>query len=202
VHQPLAERDEFQQEIRDRLEQSQQYFNSFYDKKHREMTYAIGDWVWLRLINRPVASLDIKGHNKLGPHFYGPFQIAEKIGEVAYKLNRPTGAKLHNVFHVGLLKPYHGTPPAGPGVLPTIKNGRACPQPTEVIKGRLAQGKQLLIRWEGQSAADATWVEVNAFRQEFPAFKLADELSVKEGRDVMTSLHYQRCARAQGAAPS
>jgi hypothetical protein len=51
------------------------------------MTYTIGEWVWLRLINRPVASLDVKGHNKLGPRFYGPFQIAEKIGEVAYKLN-------------------------------------------------------------------------------------------------------------------
>jgi hypothetical protein len=77
-------------------------------------------------------------------------------------------------------------------VLPTIKNGRACPQPAEVIKGRLARGKQeLLIRW----------VEVNAFRQEFPAFKLTDDFIVKEGRDVMTSLHYQRHARSQGMAP-
>jgi hypothetical protein len=121
------------------------------------MTCIIGNWVWLCLINRPVASLDIKGRSRPGPHFYGPFQIIEKIGKVAYKLNLPIDAKLHNVFHVGLLKPYHGAPPVGLGVLSTIKNDRACPQPTGVIKGRLAQGKQeLLIRWEGQSAADAT----------------------------------------------
>lgn len=34
VHQQLAEQDVFLQEIRDRLEQSQQYYKSFNDKKH------------------------------------------------------------------------------------------------------------------------------------------------------------------------
>jgi hypothetical protein len=82
-------------------------------------------WVWLRLLNRPVASLDITGHGKLGPLFYGPFKIIEQVGDIAYKLELPAGAKLHNVFHVSLLKPYHGTTPIGPGVLPPTHHGRA-----------------------------------------------------------------------------
>jgi hypothetical protein len=72
-----------------------------------------------------------------------------------------------------------------------VKHGRACPHLAEVIKGRLARDVQeLLVRWEGQCAADATWVELEAFRREFPAFKLEDEFIVEGGIDVMTGLKY------------
>jgi hypothetical protein len=37
VAQQLAERDEFLAEIRDHLEQAQQHYKSYYDKKHRDL---------------------------------------------------------------------------------------------------------------------------------------------------------------------
>jgi hypothetical protein len=37
VAQQLAERDEFLTEIRDHLEQAQQQYKSYYDKKHRDL---------------------------------------------------------------------------------------------------------------------------------------------------------------------
>jgi hypothetical protein len=128
VAQQLAERDKFLTEICDHLEQTQQHYKSYYNKKHRDLQFSVHDWVWLRLLNRPVASLDITGRGKLGPHFYGPFKIIEWVDDVAYKLKLPTGAKLHSVFHVSLLKPYHGTMPNGPDILPPTRHGRAIPQ--------------------------------------------------------------------------
>jgi hypothetical protein len=45
VQQQLQERDEFLLEIRERLEQAQQCYKGFYDQKHREVEFAVGDWV-------------------------------------------------------------------------------------------------------------------------------------------------------------
>jgi hypothetical protein len=112
--------------------------------------------------------MDVKGRSKLGPKFYGPFRVHDQVGEVAYKLELPEGAQLHNVFHVGLLKPHKGEATQSPGVLPPAKHERAIPQPAEVIKARLARGVQeLLVHWDGQNATDATWVELAAFKKEF-----------------------------------
>jgi hypothetical protein len=68
----------------------------------------------------------------------------------------------------------------GSGVLPPTRHGRACPQPVEVIKGRLVHGKQeLLVRWKGQATSNATRVELEAFQKEFPSFQLEDKLIVQ-----------------------
>jgi hypothetical protein len=187
VDQQLAACDEFILEVRDRLEQAQQLYKEAYDKNHRDLVFAVGDWVWLRLLHRPIASLSTHGRGKLGPRF----QIKERVGDVTYKLNLLASARLHDVFHVGLLKPHKGAAPLAPGALPPTLHGRACPQPAEVIKGRLARGiQELLVRWEGQNAANATWVDLPTFQAQFPSFQLEDALVVNGGRVVMTGLKY------------
>jgi hypothetical protein len=80
----LNERDEFLVEIRERLVQSQQHYKLFYDRHHRKVEFQPGQWVWLRLVHRPVGSLEMQGRGKLGPKFYGPYQVEEHIGDVAY----------------------------------------------------------------------------------------------------------------------
>jgi hypothetical protein len=70
-------------------EQAQQYYKTYYDNKHREVTFEVGDWVWIRLLHRPVTSLDVKGRGKLGPKFFGLYKILEQVGDVSYKLKLP-----------------------------------------------------------------------------------------------------------------
>jgi hypothetical protein len=140
VDQQLAACDEFVVEIHDCLEQAHQLYKAAYDKNHHDLTFMVGDWVWLRLLHRPIASLSTHGHGKLGPRFYGPFQIKEWVGDVAYKLNLPASARLCDIFHAGLLKPHKGVAPLALRTLPPTLHGRACPQPAKVIKGRLARG--------------------------------------------------------------
>lgn len=123
----------------------------------------MGQWVWLRLVHRLIASLGVHGRGKLGPRYFGPYEVAERVGEVAYRLELPVGARLHNVFHVGLLKP-HGTPPNAPPPLPPVQNGRACPVPAIVLQGRLARGcYELLVQWRDPDAASASWVSLEDF---------------------------------------
>jgi hypothetical protein len=40
----------------------------------------------------------------LNPRYYGPYQINEKVGIVAYKLKLIEGSSIHLAFHVSLLK--------------------------------------------------------------------------------------------------
>jgi hypothetical protein len=72
--------------------------------------FKLGDQVWLdaRNLKLPYRS------KKMQPKRLGPFKIIELIGLRAYKLELPKGWKIHNVFHISLLVPFHSTEAHGP----------------------------------------------------------------------------------------
>jgi hypothetical protein len=198
VHQQLLDHDEFLMQAREQLEQFQHHYKLHYDSKHRDLQFNEGDWVWLHLLHHPVASLKLAGRGKPGPKFFGPFQVVDKVGDVMYKLQLSAGAKIHDVFHVGLLKPFHSTPPSSPRTLPPLRHGCAYLEPLPIIKSRLARGKHdVLVQWKGLPAAESSWVTLDEFRQLYPSFHLEDKLIVQGGRDVMWGLQYSRHGKKQ-----
>ena len=52
-----------------------------------------------------------------------------------------------------------------------------------------------MIQWKGESAASATWEDVEPFCTKYPAFQLEDELLLDGGRDVMWGRTYIRRQR-------
>ena len=64
------------------------------------ISYEVGDLVLLNTVN--LKSKGISG--KLRKKFIGPFRIIERIGTQSYRVELPQECKIHNVFHVSILK--------------------------------------------------------------------------------------------------
>ena len=48
---------------------------------------------------------------KLQPKFVRPYKILQRVGNVVYRLELPPNlSRIHNIFHVSLLKKYHPDP--------------------------------------------------------------------------------------------
>ncbi|KAG8493029.1 hypothetical protein CXB51_010399 [Gossypium anomalum] len=83
---------------------------SYADLKRKDIKYRIGDKVFLKVSPwKKVLRFGRKG--KLSPRFIGPYEISERIGPVAYRLILPPELeKIHNVFHVSMLRRYRSDP--------------------------------------------------------------------------------------------
>jgi len=72
--------------------------------------YKENDLVWLEghhlRTNQPAI--------KLAPKQHGPFPIIQVMSPINYRLKLPTQWKIHDVFHINLLTPYHETALHGP----------------------------------------------------------------------------------------
>lgn len=74
------------------------------DKKRSEREFNVGDWVYVRMKPFRNAPEQQRRQTKLSVKYFGSYQVMEKVGAMAYKLNLPERCHLHLVFHVSQLK--------------------------------------------------------------------------------------------------
>ena len=175
-----------------------------------EVTYEVWDWVYLHLQPYQQHTLARRTCEILAPSFCGPFQVTDRIGTVAYKLQLPTDSRVQPVFHVSQFKRVHGTAPT-PTTIPTQLNHdmeiKVEPEALLGVKKKGTQSQhvdQVLIKWRGLLASDATWEDYENIYRQFPSFHLEDKVVLWEGGNVtngatrdrpIIKYTYNRCRR-------
>jgi hypothetical protein len=100
----------------------------------------------------------------LATRYCGPFEILEKIGLVAYMLTLSSSMRVHNVFHVSLLKKY--VPDVNHvidwNVIQVEHEGGFRVEPVHILdrKVKLLRNKAIglvNVQWTCYDPEDATW---------------------------------------------
>nr|CAD1838530.1 unnamed protein product [Ananas comosus var. bracteatus] len=102
----LREAEEKVRLAREKLLAAQSRQKSYPDKRHRDLEFAVGNCVFLKVSPmRGVKRFGVRG--KLSPRYIGPFEVLERVVAVAYRLTLPPKlADVRNVFHVSNLRKY------------------------------------------------------------------------------------------------
>lgn len=98
----LLARKNIQKTLRDNLSKASNRMKQMADQKRKDREFDIGDMVYVKLKPYEQASVTIRECHKLAAKYFGPYKVIEKVGKVAYRLELPTTAKIHNVFAIFL----------------------------------------------------------------------------------------------------
>nr|GEV04413.1 Ty3/gypsy retrotransposon protein [Tanacetum cinerariifolium] len=170
----LQERDKILEELRKNLLKVQQTMKNKADGHRRWESFVVGDYVFLKLRPYRQQSVARQRNEKLAPKYFGPFEVVERIGAVAYKLKLSDSSSIHPVFHVSQLRRVIGIEVAEP-VLPEglTEDMEVILQPEEVLGIRegsnSTQGsREALIRWKNLPFYEATWEPINTIHERIP----------------------------------
>jgi len=96
--------------IQEKMKASQSRQKSYHDKRRKALEFEKDEHAFLRVTPITGVGRALKSR-KLTPRFIGPYQISERVGEVAYRIALPPSlSNLHDVFHVSQLRRYIADP--------------------------------------------------------------------------------------------
>ncbi|KAL9162368.1 hypothetical protein ABFS82_07G085900 [Erythranthe guttata] len=148
------------------LEKVRRRMKKWADDKQRPREFDVGAQVMVKLLPQQFKAL-WSMHKGLVRRYEGPFPVIAKVGKVSYRLELPSSLKIHPVFHVSMLKPYHEDkedPSRGESHrAPPIMTKSYDKEIEEVLGRQLKRRRgvppsiQYLIKWKGLPESEATW---------------------------------------------
>ncbi|CAN1729860.1 hypothetical protein LINPERHAP1_LOCUS758 [Linum perenne] len=161
--------------IRKNLKAAQDRQKSNVERPGSPRAYEVGDKVFLRVSPwKGVMRFGKKG--KLSPRYIGPYEVLERIGPLAYRLALPPSlARIHNVFHVSMLRAYRSNPEhvirledvqlADDLTYEETPVQIADRQEKELRKKKIPMVK---VIWRNQGIEAATWETEESMRGKYP----------------------------------
>ena len=118
------------------------------------------------------SSIRLGSFLKLAARYCGPFEILEKIGTVSYMLALHASMRVHNVFHVSLLKKYVPDPNhiIDWNVIQVEHEADFLVEPIYILdrKVKVLRKKYIVmvkVQWTCYSPEDATWEHEERMRE-------------------------------------
>jgi hypothetical protein len=169
----LSDRQTFIKLIQAHLTRAQQRMKCPADKHRSEREFQVGDLVYLKVQPYVQVSLTPRSYQKLAFQFFGPYKILQRIGKVAYKLDLPDHAKIHNVVHVSQLKkhiPSSMVISSDINVINAIDSSVpvACLE-QQLIKKAGATALRMLARWRGLPSSLVIWEAYETLKMAHPS---------------------------------
>ncbi|KAA3461782.1 reverse transcriptase [Gossypium australe] len=124
--------------ICNRLKEASDRQKSYVDLKCKEIEYAVGDYVFLKVLPwKKILRFGWKG--KLGPRFIGPYRILKRVGPVAYQLKLPPELnRIHDILDRDI----------------------------KVLRRKLVPLVKVL--WRNHGSGKTTWEPEDSIRQQYP----------------------------------
>ena len=161
--------------IRQRILTAQSRQKSYADHRTKDLEFEVGDMVFLKVT--PLrGTIAAKKGKKLKPRYVGPYKIQRRVGTVAYQLELPASmSRIHNVFHVSLLKKYHPDP-THILHLEDVELDESLTyeeQPVQILDRKVKElrNKQIplvKILWRNHDVEEATWEIEEGMQKKYP----------------------------------
>ncbi|KAK5775770.1 hypothetical protein PVK06_043710 [Gossypium arboreum] len=161
--------------IRSQLKEAADRQKSYADLKHKDIEYAVGDMVFLKVSPwKKILRFGKKG--KLSPRFIGPYRIIKRIGPVTYQLELPLELdRIHDVFHVSMLRRYRSDPThiMSATKIEVQSDLTFEEEPVYILDHdvkvlRRKSVPLVKVLWRNHGKEEATWESEDEMRQQYP----------------------------------
>ncbi|GJQ93880.1 putative reverse transcriptase domain-containing protein [Tanacetum coccineum] len=162
-------------QIKDRLKAACDSQKSYADKRRKPLEFSVGDYVLLKVSPwKGVVRFGMKG--KLAPRFVRPFEIIEKLGLVAFRLDLPEELDcVHDTFHVSNLKKCLADPTLQVPLNEIRIDDKLnfVEEPMEILEREFKKLKWsriaiVKVRWNSKRGPEFTWEREDHMKLKYP----------------------------------